>query len=62
MLFLLGLIREESLEDVRPAVQLDPDVLKELHDIRIPEVKMPSGIAGTRPANMLPAEAATLGS
>ena len=39
MLFLLGLIREESLEDVRPAVQLDPDVLKELHDVRIPEVK-----------------------
>ena len=39
VLFLLGLIREESLEDVRPAVLLDPDVLKELHDVRIPEVK-----------------------
>ena len=38
-MFLLGLIREDVLENVGPGVPLDPDVLKELHDIRIPEVK-----------------------
>ena len=38
-MFLLGLIREDVLEDVGPGVPLDPDVLKELHDVRIPEVK-----------------------
>ena len=39
VLFLLGLIREDSLENVGPAIRLDPDALKELHDVRIPEVK-----------------------
>ena len=39
VLFLLGLIWEETLEDVRPTALLDPDTLKELHDVRIPEVK-----------------------
>ena len=27
------------LEDIGPGVLLDPDILKELHDVRIPEVK-----------------------
>ena len=39
VLFLLGLIREDVLEDVSPTTRLDPDTLKELHDVRIPEVK-----------------------
>ena len=39
VLFLLGLIREETLEDVGPRALLSSDVLKELHDVRIPEVK-----------------------
>ena len=39
VVFLLGLIREDSLEDVDPQFQIDPDTLKELHDVRIPEVK-----------------------
>ena len=39
VLFLLRLIREDSLENVGPAIRLDPDALKELHDVRIPEVK-----------------------
>ena len=38
-MFLLGLIQEDILEDVRPGVLLDPEILKELHDVQIPEVK-----------------------
>ena len=39
VLFLLGLVREDTLEDVGPKAQLTSEVLKELHDVRIPEVK-----------------------
>ena len=39
VVFLLGLIQEDVLEDIGPGVLLDPDILKELHDVRIPEVK-----------------------
>ena len=38
-MFLLGLIQEDILEDVGPGVLLDPEILKELHDVQIPEVK-----------------------
>ena len=38
-MFLYGLIGDDALEDVRPGRRIDPDVLKELHDVRVPEVK-----------------------
>ena len=38
-MFLLGLIQEEVLEDVGPGLLLDSELLKELHEVRIPEVK-----------------------
>ena len=39
VMFLFGLIQENLLEDMSPTAQLDPDTLKELHDVQIPEVE-----------------------
>jgi hypothetical protein len=37
--YLLSLIRDDQLEDIAPGRDVDPELLKELHDVRIPEVK-----------------------